>query len=159
MKQKKDQSTVIILASIVFLLVALYIVQQFDVTRKFECQNSICSLEEQRFIGIFKTFESYPVKSIVKVYNREHALEQAYIYRLYISTHVNSVIGIEIASNENPEIIENFKKDLEKYILDSTPEIKFNSAANKNNRYMGIGLLVFAALLLAFGIKEKIKSN
>ena len=159
MKSKTNQSTIVIMSSIVFLLVAFYILQQFDVSRKFECKNSLCVLQEQRFLGMQDRSQQFPIKSITKTYSREHALEQGYIYRLYIATNENSVVGIEVAANENTNVIENFKKDLEKYIQIPENDIRIDSAANKNNRYMGIGLLIFATLLLFFGIKEKIKSH
>lgn len=140
----------VVVVPLIFLVTGLAVLWIFDVSRGFECRraDNLCHLETTRFLGLKKTRSAIPPADIRNVFSRKHALEQGWTYRLYITTQSGPTASTEISVNENEAGIEANREKLARFLADTdAPDVAMKDAPNALNRYVGLDVLAFAAVL------------
>lgn len=136
----------------IFFLTGLICLWVFDVTRAFECRQADrrCTLEVTRFLGLKQSRTEIPPAGIQRVFSRQHALEQGWTYRLYIATQPAPAPGTEIATHDDPAVIESHRENLARFLADAqAPDVTMRDAPNRLNRFVALAVLAFAVLLFA----------
>jgi hypothetical protein len=136
--------TEVVVVPLIFCVAGLVTLWVFDVSRAFECRraDNLCYLEANRFLGLKKSRTAIAPAEIHKVFSRQHALEQGWTYRLYITTQAGPTVGTEIGVNENEAVIEANREKLTRFLADSNePDVAMKDAPNRLNRYVGLGAL------------------